>query len=46
MHHLFDINKVCNINMTTIIGPQETALCTHFIGGWVDPKAALDDMEK
>jgi hypothetical protein len=26
--------------------PGERALCTHWIGGWVDPRADLDDMEK
>jgi hypothetical protein len=26
--------------------PRERAPDTHFIGGWVDPRAGLDDMEK
>jgi hypothetical protein len=26
--------------------PEERAVCTHWIGGWVDPRAGLDDMEK
>jgi hypothetical protein len=26
--------------------PGETAPSTHFIGGWVDPRDSLDDMEK
>jgi hypothetical protein len=26
--------------------PQERASGTHYIGGWVDPRAGLDDMEK
>jgi hypothetical protein len=26
--------------------PRERALGTHFIGGWVDPRVGLDDMEK
>jgi hypothetical protein len=26
--------------------PGETALGTHWIGGWVDPRADLDDVEK
>jgi hypothetical protein len=26
--------------------PRERAPGTHWIGGWVDPKAGLDDMEK
>jgi hypothetical protein len=26
--------------------PRERATGTHFIGGWVDPRADLDDMEK
>jgi hypothetical protein len=26
--------------------PAERAPGTHFIGGWVDPRAGLDDMEK
>jgi hypothetical protein len=26
--------------------PQKRAPGTHFIGGWVDPRAGLDDMEK
>jgi hypothetical protein len=26
--------------------PGETAPVTHCIGGWVDPRAGLDDMEK
>jgi hypothetical protein len=26
--------------------PRERAPGTHFIGGWVDPRAGLDDMEK
>jgi hypothetical protein len=26
--------------------PGERALGTHWIGGWVDPKAGLDGMEK
>jgi hypothetical protein len=26
--------------------PEETAPCTHWIGGWVDPRAGLDDVEK
>jgi hypothetical protein len=26
--------------------PQERAPDTHFLGGWVDPRAGLDDMEK
>jgi hypothetical protein len=26
--------------------PQERAPGTHLIGGWVDPRAGLDDMEK
>jgi hypothetical protein len=26
--------------------PGERAPGTHFIGGWVDPRAGLDDMEK
>jgi hypothetical protein len=26
--------------------PRERAPGTHFIGGWVDPTAGLDDMEK
>jgi hypothetical protein len=25
--------------------PRERATGTHFIGGWVDPRAGLDDME-
>jgi hypothetical protein len=25
--------------------PRERALGTHFIGGWVDPRAGLDDMD-
>jgi hypothetical protein len=26
--------------------PGERVLGTHWIGGWVDPSAGLDDMEK
>jgi hypothetical protein len=26
--------------------PGERAPCTHWIGGWVGPRAGLDDMEK
>jgi hypothetical protein len=26
--------------------PRERAPGTHFVGGWVDPRAGLDDMEK
>jgi hypothetical protein len=26
--------------------PRERAPSIHFIGGWVDPRAGLDDMEK
>jgi hypothetical protein len=26
--------------------PRERAPGTHFIGGWVDPRAGLDDMAK
>jgi hypothetical protein len=26
--------------------PRERALGTHCIGGWVDPRAGLDDVEK
>jgi hypothetical protein len=26
--------------------PRERAPSTHCIGGWVDPRAGLDDMEK
>jgi hypothetical protein len=26
--------------------PGERAPCTHWIGGWVDPRAGLDDVEK
>jgi hypothetical protein len=26
--------------------PWERAPSTHWIGGWVDPRAGLDDMEK
>jgi hypothetical protein len=26
--------------------PRERDPSTHFIGGWVDPRAGLDDMEK
>jgi hypothetical protein len=26
--------------------PGERAPCTHWIGGWVDPTAGLDDMKK
>jgi hypothetical protein len=26
--------------------PRERAPGTHFIGGWVDPRAGLDDVEK
>jgi hypothetical protein len=26
--------------------PREITPCTHWIGGWLDPKADLDDMEK
>jgi hypothetical protein len=26
--------------------PGERAPCTHWIGGWVDPRADLDDTEK
>jgi hypothetical protein len=26
--------------------PGETAPCTHWIGGWVDPRAGLHDVEK
>jgi hypothetical protein len=26
--------------------PRERAAGAHFIGGWVDPRAGLDDMEK
>jgi hypothetical protein len=26
--------------------PRERTLSTHFIGGWVDPRGGLDDMEK
>jgi hypothetical protein len=28
------------------ITPEETALGTHSIGGWVDSRAGLDSMEK
>jgi hypothetical protein len=26
--------------------PKERSPGTHWIGGWVDPRASLDDMEK
>jgi hypothetical protein len=26
--------------------PRERATCTHWIGGWVDPRGSVDDMEK
>jgi hypothetical protein len=26
--------------------PGERAPCTHWIGGWVDPRAGQDDLEK
>jgi hypothetical protein len=26
--------------------PEERAPSTHWIGGWVEPKACLDDMKK
>jgi hypothetical protein len=26
--------------------PGEKAACTHWIGGWLDPRAGLDDLEK
>jgi hypothetical protein len=26
--------------------PGERAPCTHWIGGWVDPRAGLDDVEQ
>jgi hypothetical protein len=26
--------------------PRETAPCTHWVGGWVGPRASLDTMEK
>jgi hypothetical protein len=26
--------------------PRERASGTHWIGGWVDPRAAMDDLEK
>jgi hypothetical protein len=26
--------------------PGERATCTHWIDGWMDPRAGLDDMEK
>jgi hypothetical protein len=26
--------------------PWERTPCTHWIGGWVDPRAGLDDVEK
>jgi hypothetical protein len=28
------------------ITPGERDLCTHWIGGWVDPRSGLDDVEK
>jgi hypothetical protein len=28
------------------ITPKERAPCTHWIGGWVDLRAGLDDLEK
>jgi hypothetical protein len=38
---------------STLVGGEWSASCpccftpgTHFIGGWVDPRAGLDDMEK
>jgi hypothetical protein len=30
----------------TLYSPGERALCTHWIGAWVDPKAGLYDAEK
>jgi hypothetical protein len=26
--------------------PGERATCTHWLGGWLGPRAGLDDMEK
>jgi hypothetical protein len=28
------------------LSPRERAPGTHWIGGWVDPRASMDDMEK
>jgi hypothetical protein len=30
----------------SLFTPGEIAPGTHWIGGWVDPRASLDDMEK
>jgi hypothetical protein len=52
---LFFIWKHCHIQVTKICGddlqPQplednELHIALHWIGGWVDPRAGLDDMEK
>jgi hypothetical protein len=26
--------------------PEERAICTHWIGGWVGPRAGLDNVER
>jgi hypothetical protein len=35
-----------SVSRPSRITPGERALSTHWIGGWVDPRAGLDDVEK
>jgi hypothetical protein len=34
------------LNATAALPPGEKGPRTHWIGGWVDPRAGLDDVEK
>jgi hypothetical protein len=34
------------LNALAALPPGETAPCTYWIGGWVDPRAGLNDVDK
>jgi hypothetical protein len=36
----------CQLHAPASFTPAERALGTHWIGGWVGPRAGLDDVEK
>jgi hypothetical protein len=43
--HIFLTSALAGVKWSTS-SPKERAPGTHWIGGWVDPRAGLDDAEK
>jgi hypothetical protein len=40
------VGSVWSASISSRFAPGERAAGTHWTGGWVDPRASLDDVEK